>query len=66
MTKAGLFIEADVRLAVGLEVELALVRSRSPGIVHLDRRIARVTRAADSGAAILLFLRRKGSFRRSA
>jgi hypothetical protein len=48
---------------VGLEVELALVRSSSSDVVLVDRRYARVSRAADSGAAILLFLRRKRPLR---
>jgi len=64
MTKGGLFIETDVKLAVGTTVELAFTRSHTRHLVSVARRSAKVARSSESGAAILFFATRKSWTRR--
>ncbi len=58
LNQSGLVIKTDMRLPRGEQVELAFFRLHTPQLVKVVRRSAYVVRAADTGIAMLFFLRR--------
>ena len=59
VSKAGLFIEIDAVMPMGLAIELALTRAYTRQVVKLYRRSAYVTRVSQNGVAVLFFAPRE-------